>query len=135
MNARLSTPDRATLRNFGLVTGTLTAVLFGALAPWLRARPYPLWPWIVAAILGLWALAWPTTLTPVYRVWMKVGHYLGWLNTSILLSVVFYALIAPMGFIMRLVRQDPMRRGFDKSLASYRVPTAVRSNRHLERPF
>jgi hypothetical protein len=132
-----STPsaDRKSLRDFGLVTGAITAVLFGAVLPWARSRSYPLWPWVVGAVLVLWALTAPTTLAGPHRLWMKLGHVLGWTNTRIVLGVAFYGLVVPLGLIMRRFRPDPLLRDFDETAASYRRPTAVRPNTHLERPF
>ena len=42
--------DRTGLREFGIVTGGIVAVLFGLLFPWLLERSFPLWPWVNGAI-------------------------------------------------------------------------------------
>ena len=55
--------DRRGLRKFGLTTGAIMVMLFGLVLPWLRDRPLPLWPWCVAAVLAVWALAAPASLT------------------------------------------------------------------------
>jgi hypothetical protein len=81
------------------------------------------------------ALLAPRTLVPVYRIWMTVGEALGWINTRILLGVVFYGLITPMGLIRRLRREDPMRRRHDPGAQSYRVPKPARSGAHMNRQF
>ncbi len=60
--------DRKGLREFGLVTGTIVAVLFGLFFPWLLERAFPLWPWVVFGVLGAWALVAPLSLRPLYRV-------------------------------------------------------------------
>ena len=130
-----STPDSQELRRFGLTTGALIAVLFGLLLPWLFHRPFHGWPWMVAFILSGWALLLPASLGPVYRVWMAIGHGLGWINSRIILGIMFYVLILPIGFIMRLLGKDPMQRRFDKQAASYRVPSKNLPKNHLERPF
>jgi hypothetical protein len=63
--------DARGLRKFGLTTGAIVAVLFGALIPWAFGLHYPKWPWVLAGVLGLWALAAPATLHPVYLGWMR----------------------------------------------------------------
>ena len=127
--------DRAGLRKFGLTTGGIVAVLFGLLLPWLFDRALPLWPWIVFGILALLAVAVPNALGPVYRGWMKVGNVLGWINTRIILGLVFFVIVFPVGLLRRLFGSDPMRRKLDAQADSYRVPSTKQLPNKLERPF
>jgi hypothetical protein len=124
------------LRQFGLIMGAVIAALFGLLLPWLLQRPWPAWPWIVAAILWLFGLLAPAALRPVHRGWMAFGDVAGWINSRLVLGVVFFALITPLGLIRRLLGRDPMRRGSQHNLDSYRI---VRDERprpeDMERPF
>ena len=128
-------PGKKDLRNFALITGGLTPIFFGLLLPWHFERNFPTWPWIVGGILILWGLVHPGSLKPIYRVWMAIGHGLGWVNSRIILSIMFYLIILPVGLIMRLTGKDPMRRGTSKEAKSYRVPCAVPDKKHMERPF
>lgn len=128
-------PDGKGLRHFGLITSAITVVLFGLLLPWIIGHGFPLWPWVVGGILTIWAVILPKTLRPVYRAWMAVGHVLGWINTRIILGIVFYIVILPAGGIMRVFRKDPMARGFDAQASTYRVSSSNQSKNHLERPF
>lgn len=127
--------DKKGLRNFGLTTGAITAVLFGLLLPWILGHGFPLWPWIVGGILAAWALLAPETLRPVYRGWMAVGYVLGWINTRIILGLVFYLVVLPAAGMMRIFRKDPMARRFEAQAPTYRVPSTNQSKNHLERPF
>jgi Saxitoxin biosynthesis operon protein SxtJ len=77
----------------------------------------------------------PRSLTYVHRVWMAAGEALGWVNTRIILSVIFYGLVTPMGIIMRRFGRDPMQRRFEPGVATYRVPKAARSGAHMTRQF
>ncbi len=52
----------------------------------------------------------PTLLRPVFKLWLKVAHAVGWFNTQLLLSIVFMLIFIPTGLIMRLFRKDPMKR-------------------------
>lgn len=52
----------------------------------------------------------PIILRPVFRLWLKVAHAIGWFNTQVLLSVVFILIFIPTGLVMRLFRRDPMKR-------------------------
>ena len=130
-----SAPTRKELRDFGLLTGALTAGLFGLLFPLLRRHPLPTWPWIVAAALVLPALAWPPALRYVHRVWVRIGLLLGWINTRIILTILFFLVIVPMGLVMRALGRDPVARKLDPQASSYRVPSKIRSRESMERPF
>ncbi|MCP4698387.1 MAG: sxtJ [Gammaproteobacteria bacterium] len=127
--------DKKGLRNFGLTTGGIIAVLFGLFFPWLLERAIPLWPWIACGILAAWALAAPGTLGSVYRGWMAVGHALGWINTRIILGFVFYLVVLPIGLLMRIAGKDPLSRKLDKNAESYRIQSTNQPKNHLERPF
>jgi len=113
--------NRKELRDFALVTGGILAVLFGLLFPWLLGQSIPVWPWLIAGVLGTWGLVAPMTLQPVYRTWMKLGLLLSKVTTPIILGGVFFGLILPMGLVMRLFGRDPMARHFDDTAPSYRV--------------
>jgi hypothetical protein len=127
--------NRAELRNFGLVTGAILALLFGLFFPWLLEKPIPSWPWVVAAVLGAWGLIAPISLRPVYRTWMKFGLLLSKITTPIVLGIVFYLVVMPMGLVMRLFGHDPMARRFDDDAASYRIKHDKAPKKSLERPF
>ena len=126
--------DAKQLRNFGLMVGGI----FCAIGLWpavIRGESPRLWALVIGVLLLIPALIVPRTLGPVYRVWMKVGEALGWVNTRILLGVLFYGLITPMGLIRRLLGNDPMRREYERGVESYRVVKRPRSGAHMTRQF
>jgi hypothetical protein len=126
--------DAKGLREFGLTTGGIVAVLFGLFFPWLLERPIPRWPWVIAAVLGAWALAAPASLRGFYRGWMKLGLLLGKISTPVIMGVVFYLLVTPMGLVRRLLGKDSLARGFEMK-PSYRVPSHKAPAKNLEKPF
>ena len=128
-------PFDRTLRGFGLLAGALTGLVFGLALPLILDRPLPAWPWFLGGGLALAGLARPNLLGPVYRGWMALGAALGWINTRLLLGLVFYGLVLPIGLLLRLLGKDPLARGFSTNLTSYRVPSRKPDRRHFERPF
>jgi hypothetical protein len=52
----------------------------------------------------------PITLRPVFKLWLKIAHAIGWFNTQLLLSIIFILIFTPIGLVMRLLRKDPMKR-------------------------
>jgi len=64
---------------------------------------------LVLVLLPIISFA-PIILRPVFKLWLKAAHAVGWFNTQILLSIVFILVFIPTGLIMRLFREDPMKR-------------------------
>lgn len=128
--------DARTLRNFGLMIGAALGLVFGLLLPWLWDGTYPLWPWLVGGSLALTGWLKPAWLNLPHRGWMRLALALGWLNTRLILGLVFYGCMTPLGLILRLVGKNPLARRFDPKADSYRVVVTPRPNQaHFERPF
>ena len=127
--------DAKGLRQFGLTTGAIVAVLFGLFFPWLFEFDWPIWPWIVFGVLGVWALVAPATLGPVDLGWMWFGLQLNKVMTPLVLGVVFFLVFLPVGIVMRLFGRDPMERRFSADLKSYRVNSQARTRDHVENPY
>jgi hypothetical protein len=126
--------NRAQLRSFGLIVGGI----FGAIGLWpavIRGGGVRLWCLGLAAALILPAVFAPTLLGPAHRPWMALGAVLGWINTRLVLGIVFFGLITPIGIVLRLAGRDPMQRAFDRNATTYRVRRASRPGAHLLRQF
>ena len=126
--------DRKGLREFGLTTGAIVAALFGLFFPWLLDRPWPVWPWAVFGVLGLWGLIAPMSLRPVYTTWMRFGLLMSKIMTPLVMGIVFYLVVTPMALVMKVLGKDYMARHFDDS-ASYRVPSQKTDAESLKRPY
>ena len=50
---------------------------------------------------------------------MKLAHVLSIVMTSVLLTLTYYLVMTPMGFLMKLLGKDPMERKFDRGKESY----------------
>lgn len=122
------------LRSFGLLVGAV----FGVIGIWpllFRGEPMRLWAAGLGSILVLLGGVLPGVLAPVHKAWMWVGHILGWINTRILLSIVFYGLVTPMGILFRLMGKDTMRQAFAQDSPTYRVLKKPRPRGHMKYQF
>ena len=128
-------PDKQELRKFGLEFSGMFILIFGLLLPWIWDKSSPEWPWIVAAVFVATALLAPVALGPVYRLWMKIGHVLGWVNTRIILGIMFFFMFAPVALVLRLLRKDMLRRRLDASATSYRIASEHLPRDRMERPY
>ena len=122
------------LRKFGLIVGSL----FGLLGVWpalVHGRALRTWAVTLAGVLAFPALVFPRSLAHIHQNWMKVGHVLGWINTRIIMGVIFFVLFTPLGLVMDLMGKDPMLRCFEPNLDSYRVKKGTRPASHMNMQF
>lgn len=130
----------AELRKFGLMTGAILIGLIGCFLPWLGGGVEKILRWLpyvapVGGALIAWALAHPASLIHFYKPWMKLAEGLGFINTRIILFILFYGMFMPMGFIMRLAGKDPMHRQLNATLDTYRVTRNNPARQHMEKPY
>ena len=130
-----SKSDIKQLRSFGLMVGAI----FAAMGLWpvlFRGDDPRLWALVLAGLLVIPALVLPRSLGSVYQGWMVVGNILGWINTRIILGVIFYGLFTPIGLIRRfLLAKDSMLRKFEPEADTYRVVRQPRPSSHMKRQF
>jgi len=127
--------DRKGLRNFGFTFGAIIAVLFGLLVPWLFDKAIPVTPWVILAAMVAWGLAAPMTLRPLYIGWMTFGLFMSRITTPIIMGIVFYIVVTPMGFLFRLFASDPLRRDWDAGAETYRNESEHLPPERLRKPF
>jgi hypothetical protein len=126
--------DTKQLRSFGCLVGGIFAII-GILPPVLHGEGIRLWALMLGGLLILLGLVWPRILAPIHRFWMALGHILGFINTRIILSVIFYGMFTPARAILRLAGKELIQRKFDPKADSYRVPRTPRQITHLKHQF
>ena len=96
--------SKADLRKFGLTM----AVAFGLLGGWLAWRSHGIWVYFAgaSAFFLLFGLIWPAALKPVQKVWMTAALLMGWVMSRVLLCVVFFVAVTPIGLVLRLSGKD-----------------------------
>ena len=122
------------LRNFGLLVGAIFVVI-GFWPVVFRGESLRLWAVGLGGVLAIFGAVAPATLAPVHKGWMRVGHVLGWINTRILLGIVFYGLVTPIGVMFRLMGKDTMRQAFSDENSTYRVVRQPRPRSHMKFQF
>lgn len=108
-----SASDRAV----GFVLATASALI--GLAPLLRGHAVRPWALAVAAVLLLAALVRPRWLRPVNRAWMGFGAVANAIVTWVLMALMFYLVITPLGWALRWTGRDLLRLRLDPALRSY----------------
>ncbi|MGA1103879.1 MAG: SxtJ family membrane protein [Pseudomonadales bacterium] len=129
-------PDPKTLKQFGYLLEVFVVIFFWGVLPWWLGTTRTAWPWFLSGGVLILAFIAPTMLLPVYRIWMKFAGIIGLINTRVILFIVFFAIFFPLAVLMRLFGRDVLRRkAMDRSVRTFRVPSARRDHRHFERPY
>ena len=130
-----SASDTRRLRKFGFVVGGVFTALLVIFV--LRHKHHV--PFYVSAVAGptliLGALVWPRALLPIERGWTLVAHALGWVNTRILLALVFFVVLAPIALVLRALGKDPLQRRRDSRRSTYWRAREPAEPDRLTRPY
>ena len=126
--------EKKQLRSFGLTVGGIFAAI-GLWPVFFRGDDPRWWAVVLAGLLIVPALVFPRSLSRVYARWMALGHIMGWINTRIILGVVFYFVVTPIGMIRRLLGKDPMGKEIRTDLNSYRIIRKPRAASHLRQQY
>ena len=98
------------LREFGLLIGVGFPLIVGWIIPVLSGhlfRFWSLWIGIPSFILGILR---PRFLFYPYKVWMFLGLVLGWINSRLILGLVFLLVLQPISLIMKIFGYDPLKK-------------------------
>jgi hypothetical protein len=97
---------------------------------------------VAASILGIGAILTSMCLFRAsltlrfYRWWMEFASVLGWINSRVLLSLIYWVVISPLGIAMRLVGQDPLDRRHGPRSSYWNIRPKRRQNREdFEKAF
>ncbi len=101
--------NKKQLREFGLLIGFGFPFLIGWIIPALAGYNFRIWtlwiafPSLITGLLKPWLLFYP------YKGWMALGLALGWINSRIILGLIFFLVLQPIALIMKFVGYDPLK--------------------------
>jgi Na+(H+)/acetate symporter ActP len=75
--------------------------------------------WLIAIVFLVDGLLFPSLLKPVYWLWMKFAGALAWINTRLIMVLVFYLIFTPVGIILRILGVDLIKQRWDEKKQSY----------------
>ena len=110
------------LREFGLLIASLFPVIVGFLIPYINGHSFQLWTVWLALFSLSFALLKPNLLLYPYKFWMIIGDILGWLNSRVILGIVYIMVLIPISLIMKLLGHDPLKQK-KSNVLSYREIT------------
>ena len=98
------TSTKKDLRNFGFTIGSI--LLFIALILFFKEKDSDVYFFSIGLAFILSGIVLSFILKPFYKIWMTFAVIIGWIMTRIILAILFFFIIAPIGFLARLFGKD-----------------------------
>ena len=107
------------LREFGVLIGLCFPLIIGLLIPILFGHNFRFWTLYIGIPTFILGIIKPSYLLYLYKGWMSLGHILGWINSRLILGLIFIFILQPIAYLMRIFGYDPLRVKINKN-KSYR---------------
>lgn len=109
--------DKKQLREFGLTIGIILVIL-GGIAVW-RGKCTGTILLTIGSVLIVLGLGAPELLKVPQKLWMALAVVIGFFMSRLILVILFYTVITPIGIIVKLLGKDVLNERIDKKAASY----------------
>ena len=105
---KVKTSDKQ-LRDFGKIVGLGLPIFVGFIIPFLTGHSFAIWTIFVGLIIFTVGIIKPSLLFFPYKYWMLIGNLLGWINSRLILGLVFILVLQPISILMKIFRYDPLK--------------------------
>src|SRR3990172_4960778 len=109
--------EKSHLRKFGLSVGAVLTLIGVAL--FLSGKSSFLYFGAAGLSLILLGLVLPQLLKPLNKIWMTLAIILGWFMSRLILTILFYLILTPTGFILKIMGKDFLKLRINKNVNSY----------------
>nr|WP_315421102.1 SxtJ family membrane protein [uncultured Pedobacter sp.] len=103
-------------KKFGFILGTTVILL--CLIFWKGTYPQQIMLLLSVGLI-IMAVFIPHYLEPIRTIWIKFGNFLGMVNGTILLTLVFIFVLTPIALLLRLFKKQSLKTTKNKQLVSY----------------
>ena len=100
-------------RSFGIVFFVVFLII--AIYPLTHSGDARLWSLIISFIFLVLGLVNSKILTPLNKLWFKLGIFLGKIISPIIMGIIFFLVVTPTGLIMRLLGKDVLNLKYNKN--------------------
>ena len=104
-------------RSFGLVFFVVFLII--ALWPLKSEGEFRLWSLAISIIFFILGVLNSKLLTPLNRLWFKFGIFLGAIVSPIIMGIVFFSVVTPIGLFMRLLGNDLLKMRKVQNTSTY----------------
>jgi hypothetical protein len=108
---------RGSNRSFGLVFAVVFVIV--GLVPLISGHPMRVWSLGLGAVFLAIALLMPSVLSPLNRLWFQFGMLLHRIVNPVVMAVMYFGAIVPMGLLLRILRKDLLRLKINPGAATY----------------
>ena len=98
------------LKEFGLLIGFIFPTIIGWLIPIFLGHSFRLWTLFIGITCLTFAITSPKLLFYPYKGWMALGLALGWINSKLILGLVYLIILQPIAILMKIFGYDPLRK-------------------------
>ena len=98
------------LREFAFVIGFGLPLIIGFFIPLILGHQFRMWTLLVGMIFLIIGIIKLSLLKYIYISWMKLGEILGWINSRLILGLIYLVVLLPISMIMRTTGYDPLRK-------------------------
>tara|TARA_Y100001935_G_C16884864_1_gene304297 strand:- start:51 stop:434 length:384 start_codon:yes stop_codon:yes gene_type:complete len=112
-------------RSFGIVFFIVFLII--ALYPLLNSSDIRLWSLITSVIFLILGLLNSKILTPLNKIWFKFGILLGKIISPLIMGIIFFFVVSPIGIIMRFFRKDLLNLKFNDTKSYWIKKTGPKS--------
>lgn len=109
--------ERGSEKSFGIIFAVVFLLI--SLYPLGENKDLDLWPLIISLIFFLIAYLAPKVLSVPNKLWFKFGMALGSIFAPVVMALVYFSTVVPIGLIMKLLGKDLLRQKLDKNAKSY----------------
>lgn len=127
--------DKSDWKKFGMMMGIILAVI-GFYLLW-KKNNYAQYVFILAAAFSILGLVIPLALKPVYKAWMALSVIMGFIMTKVIMVIIFYLIVTPIGLVASLTGKKFLDMTIDKKAKSYWIAreTLRKEKSDYERQF
>ena len=113
-------------RSFGIVFFIVFILI--AFYPLINQGEVRIWSIVISLFFFILGIANSKILTPLNRIWFKFGLFLGKIISPIIMWIIFFLVVTPIGLIMRLFGKDVINLKFDSNKSYWIEKTEPKSN-------
>ena len=100
-------------RSFGLVF--FIVFLLIAFYPLINQGEIRIWSVLISLLFLILGIINSKILTPLNKVWFKFGIFLGKLISPVVMGIIFFLVVTPIAFLMRMLKKDLLNLKFNKN--------------------
>jgi hypothetical protein len=118
------------LRQFGFTVGGALLIIGTVL--YYFEKSSAIYFIVIGGVLFLSAIIYPKILKPLNKVWMGLAIVLGFIMSRLILTIIFFLVLSPIGLLAKLFGKKFMDLKFDQSLESYWEKRKIKEKNHLD---